>query len=217
MRGLMVFTAVVALGLGLARVSPWLGVGYVVAAAAYPVFVAVDQSTQTRRLRSDFRRAVLCYIAGVLVPSIFLMVGPIVLPHSFYDFAGRVLESVTYWYTFAVLETAVLMAFLSVGPSWRPQLCGLISGALWLGAVCYAVLGVFLLPFSIIFLAAGIGIVGFIPFLSAWAFRVQAGLAASRAEGPRSSGWLLALQLAGAALAAGLPLLFALLIEPPGR
>jgi hypothetical protein len=213
----MVAIALVALGLGFLRVHPKFGIVYFVAVLAYPILMTRNTKSQPRRLRPDAKRVALCYLAGVLGPTICLLIDPFVFrgPPGGY-LPGIFGSRRMYWYSFMVLEMVLLTLFLWSGSSLRPAVCAVISGAFWVGAFNAVGIGALLLPVSLIGLRFVVGALGFMPFLTAWAFLIQATIASGREGELRSAQQMILLELAGAALAVGLPVLLQLAVGGAG-
>jgi hypothetical protein len=200
---LMVAVAASALGLALVRVHPALGTVYFLAVLGVPVLTNAEDGLPRRRLRPDVRGVALCYLAGVVGPAVCLVLDPVVFQGG-YD--GRpILHSVrAFCYAFMGIEMALFTAWLWLGDAFRPA-AHLVAGALRVGALFAVCVGLMLLPLSVFGLLLVIGALGFTPFLTAYAYLVQGGRAA-RLSGQTTMGVrALALELVGAALAVGPP------------
>src|SRR5947209_1904231 len=108
LRGLMVVIAAFALGMGLVRVDPWLGLVYFLVVLVYPILTTEDVETHSRKLRPDAKRAGLCYLAGVVGPTICLILDPFVFKGLGQDSRNGIFgSSSTYWYGFMGLEMVI--------------------------------------------------------------------------------------------------------------
>jgi len=101
-------------------------------------------------------------------------------------------------------QILLLAAWKLVGPATRRH-AGFFAGAFSVGVILAALIGTFLLPFSMIGLLIGIGVLGFTPFLTAWVLARNVGQAFRQALPPshkRPDSWPL---VAGLLTAIGVP------------
>jgi hypothetical protein len=108
---------------------------------------------------------------GIIAPIICFALKPTLLPGDAIELPGLSFISVFWIFGYGVigLGIASLALWLWRGPrlgSW----CGMICGDLLACALFAGVLGLVMLPFSLIGLFAIIGVLGFVPFLTAITF-----------------------------------------------
>ncbi len=101
---------------------------------------------------------------GVVAPVLCFFFDPIVFKADFTE--GLFSSYQAYAYMVSGVEMLLLLTWLIWGKQLRPR-TGLVGGILMAGALFSAVIGVLILPFSLLGLVLGIGILGFIPFLTA--------------------------------------------------
>jgi len=116
-------------------------------------------------------------IGGLALPALCVIADPIVFKQSmlFGDLGGPLLQR---YVVFAYLEILLGMTALALFLR-RSPVSPFLGGTLLVGAVFALVLGTLLLPFALVGLLIGIGILGFTPFLSSFVF-ARAGLRALR-------------------------------------
>jgi hypothetical protein len=196
---LMAVIAALALGMGLTRWNLVFGVVYFLLLFMVVIVTTPGDDNHSRRFRPDAKRAGYCYLAGVIGPTICLFLDPMVFQGG--DEDGPILQTYRlYCYSFMGLEMVLFTLWLWAGSALGPA-CGFISGALWAGVLFALGIGLPLLPLSAIGLVVLIGALGFTPFFTAYAFGLQARLAARSAQPQVSPNTLLILQFAGAAIA----------------
>jgi hypothetical protein len=115
---------------------------------------------------------------GIVIPILCLVFDPIVFK-SGWGLGGFLSPYRFIAYCFVGFEIATLVAWLAVGSRTGPY-AALISGALFSGAAGSLAIGVVMIPISLIgAMAMGIGLLGFMPFLTAIAF-LRNGVRAAR-------------------------------------
>lgn len=136
---------------------------------------------------------------GIGLPAFCLVMDPVVFRETF---LGRPsFSTIAIWgYTAIGLEFGALIIWL-----WLKRPSAFLAGLLCGGALFAAVLGVMLLPLSLIGLLIGIGILGFAPFLTAFVYCRNAWRAHPTALGSRSAILSSAVMIAGLLIALGLP------------
>jgi hypothetical protein len=142
-------------------------------------------------------------LVGVALPLVCLYFDPVVFRSTGF---GRPLLGGYRMFAYAVigLEVALLAAWLTFGERVR-EWGAMLGGALMAGALFSLVVGVVLLPFSVIGLMFLVGALGFSPLLAAFVYW-RNGRRALRASATRLEGTRRALALAfGATLALGAP------------
>ena len=119
-----------------------------------------------RQLKPPTTRAqkIFDVIFGVIAPVLCFVFDPIVFKGNFND--GLFPEYQSFAYLVSGIEILLLVVWLICGRELRPH-TGLIGGLLISGALFSSIIGVIILPFSLMGLMLGIGIFGFIPFLTA--------------------------------------------------
>jgi hypothetical protein len=142
-------------------------------------------------------------LVGVALPIVCLYFDPVVFRSAGF---GAPLLGRYRLFAYAVigLEIALLALWLTLGERVR-EWGGMLGGALMAGALFSLVVGLLLLPLSVIGLMFLIGALGFSPLLTAFVYW-RNGRRALRASAPRLEGTRRALALAfGATLALGAP------------
>jgi len=128
-----------------------------------------DKFTQVRSCPPLTEReqwfAVIC---GILLPTICVVADPIVFKQSL-SLGGLGEPLFRSFAVFGYLEILIGMTALTLF-LWRQPISSFLAGTLAVGAVFSFVLGIALLPFSIIGLLFVIGVLGFTPFLSGIVF-----------------------------------------------
>lgn len=107
-------------------------------------------------------------ICGILLPTICVIADPLVFKQSIFfgGLGGPLFQRFT---VFGYLEIFIGMTALTIF-LWRRPSSPFLAGTLAVGAVFSFVLGIVLLPFSMIGLLFVIGVLGFTPFLSGIVF-----------------------------------------------
>lgn len=130
--------------------------------------------------------------AGIILPVACLVFDPIVFRSDGWGFGPVLGPFRLFAYALIALEIAALAAWLALRGRAR-EWCGVLGGVMTAGAHFSLVVGVVLLPFSLLGLMLFIGVLGFSPFLAAlvyWRNGRRARRASARflTEGPRK--WL---------------------------
>jgi hypothetical protein len=113
-------------------------------------------------------------------------------------------------YCVSAVEVSVFLVWVVIGErigAWS----GLIGGTLINGAVFSAIIGVAILPYSLMGLMVGIGVLGFIPFLTAFAY-LRVGWRALESRDKTTVGSPVIPLLVGAILSLTLPALVSLYV-----
>lgn len=103
---------------------------------------------------------------GIILPVVCLALDPLVFRDGGWGFGPLLGAFKLLAYAFIALEIAALAAWLALGGRagvW----CGALGGAMTAGALFSLVVGVLLLPFTLMGLVFVIGVFGFSPFLTA--------------------------------------------------
>lgn len=149
-------------------------------------------------------------VFGVIAPILCFYFDPVVFKGAF------VQESTIQSYQlFAYGVTAVEVSVLAIWLVFGTRLGGwsqLVGGVLMSGAVFSAAIGVAILPLSIIGLMLGIGIFGFVPFVTAFVYLRVGWRAFKSKEETTPASWATAL-LIGAILSLGIPALGSLYVS----
>lgn len=101
---------------------------------------------------------------GMVAPVLCFVFDPVVFKSDFDD--GLFSSYQGYAYMVSGAEILVLLTWLIWGKQLQPR-AGLAGGILMAGALFSGLIGVVILPFTLVGLFLGIGIFGFIPFLTA--------------------------------------------------
>jgi hypothetical protein len=141
---------------------------------------------QTKRKPSKL----LSFLASSRTTFAFGIVGPIVCFGVKWSMSadlnwlpglGLVCENPVFGYGIIGLEMAILTLWL-----WRGdclgRLTGIVAGVLYFGAAFAGVLGLVMLPYSLMGAMIGIGLLGFVPLLTSMVFLVQGLRAASTSK-----------------------------------
>lgn len=175
------------------------------------------QATPTSFWRRQFsdsptrRQTIFDLIAGVILPTLCLIFDPIIfkskVPIDCDDGTPRPILSperlAIFAYTLIGLGMLALLIWLIAGKR-SPRYAVCFAGIFFAGAVSAAILGLLLLPFSLIgLLLYGLGVLGFIPFLTMIVYLrngVRAWRLARQQEPSQPRKWLIALALTTALL-----------------
>ncbi|HJR07753.1 MAG TPA: hypothetical protein VJ842_10870 [Pyrinomonadaceae bacterium] len=141
---------------------------------------------------------------GMVVPVLCLMFDPIVFRGGVF---GQPLAARFQLFAYSVIavEIVALGVWLAIGKR-AGEWCGVLFGIMLAGALFSAVVGILLLPFSIIgLLFALLGVFGFTPFLTAFIYlrNARRALIVARTQMPRAG--LFVTLLLGATLSLGVP------------
>lgn len=142
---------------------------------------------------------ILCFYFDPVVFKGGVMGQPILQPYQLFAYGVTALE---------VSLFAVAMLFGSLLGTWSR----LIGGALICGAVFSAVIGLAILPYSLMGLVIAIGALGFIPFVTAFVY-LRVGWRALKNEAKTSAGSCVDAMLIGAILSLGIPALGSLYVS----
>lgn len=107
-------------------------------------------------------------------------------------------------YPAIALQIAVMLAVLVVG-RFPPASAAFLAGVLFLGMFVAGAIGIVLFPFSTLGLLLLIGMLGYTPLLTAWAYARRAGLLWKQAETKRAWKWAVVLALVGFVAATAVP------------
>lgn len=157
----------------------------------------------SQRLREWVKSGQFAAIVGIVAPVFCLVFDPFVFKGG--DEHGAFLGR--FWvlgYSLIGLEFATLAAWLASRGRLGP-LCGVAAGVLIGGALFAAAVGLLLLPLSLIGLLVVIGILGFTPYLTAYAYLHQGMLALEKARSRAGEARAAAGLSLGLLLAFGLP------------
>lgn len=140
---------------------------------------------------------------GIVGPLACLAVDPCVFKWG--DEHGPFLgEYRTFCYSFIGLEMLTLAAWRIARGRLGPW-CGLVASILLVGSAFAALIGVMLLPLTLLGLLAGIGLLGLIPFLTARAYLRNAALAMEAARARLGHRTFVFLPMFGMVIAVGFP------------
>ncbi|HWE35697.1 MAG TPA: hypothetical protein VG406_03930 [Isosphaeraceae bacterium] len=200
LRTIMIVVALAALGMGLARWWAEVGAIYFVLLMGVPAVAAPGEQDGPIRLRPDAKRSAFGYLAAVVGPAFCVLFDPFVFRHGLFGFRPILGSYRPFCYLYIIINMILMTCWLVARPTFAPA-CALIAGAFWAAVVFAVGIGLALLPISVsgLFFFA-VGIFGFTPFLTAFAFYRQGRLALTAAR-PLPLYPRLALQLVGAALA----------------
>ncbi|HEV7474094.1 MAG TPA: hypothetical protein VGN90_08595 [Pyrinomonadaceae bacterium] len=155
-------------------------------------------------------QAIFDFVFCLLAPILCFYFDPVVFKGGL--MGKPVLQSFQLFaYGVTAVEIAVFLVWILVGErlgAWSR----LIGGTLISGAVFSAVIGFAILPYSVLGLMVLIGVLGFIPFLTAFAY-LRIGWRALRSPGKTPAGSSLIPLLAGAILSLALPALVSLYVS----
>jgi hypothetical protein len=157
-----------------------------------------------RQLKPPTTRAqkIFDVLFGVIAPVLCFVFDPIVFKSDFDDGLLPAYQSFTYMVS--GLEILLLIVWLICGRELRPH-TRLIGGLLVSGALFSSIIGVIILPFSLLGLMLGIGIFGFIPFLTALVYWRNGRDAFQLAGTPFPRGFSLTSVMLGCVLVVGVP------------
>ncbi len=144
------------------------------------------------------RQRVLDWVFGIVMPIVCVVADPIVF-RGFGPILGQY-RVVAYW-TIG-FELAALLLWL-VGGHRSGPLRAVFGGALFVGSGLSLGIGLVLLPFSVIGLLAGIGVLGFTPLVTAYVFLGNAVQAIRQTRSRGAHAQIAPRAVVGAALAAG--------------
>jgi len=116
------------------------------------------------------------FVVGIVLPIICFVIDPILFSrHGFMAGIGPLEELRVAFYAFVGLECVVLWLALA-GRVGRPRVSAVAAGVLFAGGGTSLVLGVLMLPFTVIGVFMVVGVLGFTPFFTGFAYLRTAGL-----------------------------------------
>lgn len=214
---LMIAIGALAVAFGLARVHLALGAVVLLASLGIAILTEPVVGNPSLRARRDVPSGPFAYCLGVVAPTLCLVFDPCVFQAGALGLIGSPLitgGARAYCYGLIGLEMVAMVVWLWSGPAVGPAMSGALAGTFWFGAVFAIALGLLILPISVVgALYFFIGAFGFTPFLSATAYYLQGRLAFDSVGRQTPLRRRLVHVFAGAGLAGGLPLLFALGFE----
>jgi len=161
-------------------------------------FVRRQFQLETTRARISFDVAI-----GIVLPILCLVFDPIVFR---YGMLGPPLAGGLQLFAYGVIAIEIIGLAVWLGLGERVgEWCGVLGGVMLAGAIFSTVIGICLLPFSLIGLMFLIGVFGFTPFLTAFIYlrNARRALRVAGARMPRAA--LFITLLMGATLALGAP------------
>ncbi|HEX8130896.1 MAG TPA: hypothetical protein VF527_17480 [Pyrinomonadaceae bacterium] len=142
---------------------------------------------------------------GMILPVLCLVFDPLVF-RSGGLFGAPLFGGYQFFaYGLIAIEIVALGVWLAAGKR-AGEWCGVLGGAMLAGAFFSACIGMLLLPFSVIGLALGIGVLGFTPFVTAFIYWRNARRALKAASAQMSRAALCVTLALGAAVPFGAPL-----------
>lgn len=143
---------------------------------------------------------------GIVMPILCFVFDPIVFSSS--SFVNNFVPLGPFRmlvYLFSALAMAALAAWLFASRDLKSS-AGIIAGVLLSGALCSLVIGILILPLSLLGLMVLIGALGFTPFFTAFTYLRNGARALRAAEAHVSPGTLAGMVLAGAFVVMAVPL-----------
>ena len=140
---------------------------------------------------------------GVAMPLVCFVCDPIVFKGGVVDDRGLYQQHQLYAYTISALEMVALCAWLS----WAGRRPAALAGMLFAGAVFALLVGLSILPYSLLGLPFIVGVLGFVPFLTGFVYLRNAWRAAEAVQRARagSPGLAAVALLCGFCFALGAP------------
>ena len=129
---------------------------------------------------SNERQDLFDVLFGIIIPVICLVVDPIVFQGGFLGERPWLGRFQLFAYLFCGLQIGVFLCWRTLARHLAPA-AGLIGGVLLAGALFSFIVGVLILPLTIVGLVILIGIVGFTPFVTAFVY-LRTGIRALRAQ-----------------------------------
>ena len=195
LRSILIVQAVVAVFLS----ALLLADVFAVVAAFVATLIFAGVRVRPERLRA--KRMIVDLMGGVVLPGLCLWYDPFVFRND-----GRYADIRLLALLAVVMQIVVLTFWLVVG-RWLGRSAAVVAGALSYGVVMAGLLGIVLFPLSLIgLLFAGLGSLGWVPFLTAVVFARYAARAARQARRMLPRGTI-AWTLLGFLLAAAVPVL----------
>jgi hypothetical protein len=178
----------------------------------------IEHGFWRRQFRPTTTRAQVVFdvVFGIVAPVLCFIFDPIVFKGEFDE--GLFPQFQSFAYMVSAIEILLLIVWLTCGRLLHPR-TRLVGGALAAGALFSGLIGIAILPFTLLGLFLGIGIFGFVPFLTGLVYLRNARSAFQTANddvakgpetfaaGPNWSGghrWI-GSTVVGCALALGLP------------
>ena len=160
-----------------------------------------------RQFRDEATRAQIKFdiAVGLALPILCLVFDPFVFRGGFLSERPLAGQFQLFAYGFVAVEIIALAVWLALG-SRAAEWCGVISGIMLTGALFSLIIGICLLPFSLVgLLFLLVGALGFTPFLTAFIYlrNARRALKAARPQMPRAG--LFVTLLFGATLVVGAP------------
>ncbi len=120
---------------------------------------------------STKKQLVFDVVFGGIAPILCLFFDPIVFTGSKADFIDSYLAPYHVFFYLAIsLGSIFYLVWLAYGHKLDSKWCSYFSAILFLGGIFAFILGVVMLPFSLIGLVIVIGVFGFIPFLTSFVY-----------------------------------------------
>ena len=168
-----------------------------------PALRSGDGLTSPRERRDSPFFVVFSIIFGIIAPVFCLAVWHVLLGR--FDLPGLTFIALFPFFSYGVIGLEILVLSLWLGFADRiGAWSGLFAGILSAGSLFAGVLGLVLLPFSLIFLIFVIGALGLVPLFTAYAFFRNC-RAYERARGLKGGAMIWAAPLLGMTLAFGVP------------
>lgn len=188
---------------GIPNPKPGRGIGDFLDVMKLSKDLGTAERKMSQKLREWMKSTQFAIIAGAIAPIVCLGLDPILFKGG--DEHGGILAN--HWvfaYGFIGLEIAMLSAWL-VSRGRLGPCSGIAAGIFFGGAGFAAILGVLLLPFTVLGVLVLIGLLGFTPFFTAYVYWTQGRLALNAVRA--RAGWLQAVgeMGVGVVLAFGLP------------
>ena len=117
---------------------------------------------------------------GVVLPVICLLLDPIVFQGGFFGERPALARFQLFAYLFCGLQIGIFLCWRTLARHLAPA-AGLIGGVLLAGSLFSLVVGVLILPLTLVGLIILIGIVGFTPFVTAFVY-LRTGIRALRSQ-----------------------------------
>lgn len=145
---------------------------------------------------------------GIVLPPLCFLLDPIVFNNtaSGFAFAPELAQYKLLVYFISALSILTLSLWLISG-NRSGSLNGMIAGILLFGSVCSLLIGIIIFPLSVVGLLMIIGVLGFTPFFTSFAYLRNSVRALNRAKAKLNRSKLAAFLLLGAMLVSSLPVL----------
>jgi len=129
---------------------------------------------------STERQDVFDVVFGIVLPVICLVVDPIVFQGGFFGERPILGRFQLFAYLFCGLQIGIFLCWRTLARHLAPA-AGLIGGVLIAGALFSFIVGVLILPLTLLGLIILIGVVGFTPFLTSFVY-LRTGIRAQRTQ-----------------------------------